>query len=526
MKKHCVVFNDNQEIKRRTSGAYKFAQVLRSHGYSVTVVDWVSSWPEEDLQTYLESVVGDDTVLFAFSYTWMLNWWVTGFVQRLRSQWPGVKIIAGGQQFFQVPVGFDLCLYGYSELAICASVDWLVGDTGVEPRGMIYREDIRAHYIDCNTHYSAQGLRDLEIVYHTDDFVQPEEVLTIELSRGCRFACSYCNYAFLGVKDSVHRDRHSIRSELMENYRRWGVTNYLIADDTLNDSDPKLEELACAVESLPFVPNFGSFIRIDLTAARPQQRLLLSRARVWAQFYGVETFHAAAGKSVGKGMSPQRIQQAMLDMRDHFQQSIGYYRGSLGMIAGLPNEPPLSWRDSQQWLETNWSDQNWEWWPLDISTDENVNTLSKFSRDHAAHGYMQIVDPLRRQVCEQQFLRDRTGLQHKKDINSMMWSSAWADIGDAIDFCNSVRSGDWYKNRRRIANFHILQYFYRYPRDQLLAMRESEHSSHIVNGDQYRTVIRPYIEKKLASVSSLTQFNRIKLNKRFYQQARSNLFYG
>ena len=39
--RHCVVFNANQEIKRRTSGAYRFANQLEGLGWRVTVIDWV-----------------------------------------------------------------------------------------------------------------------------------------------------------------------------------------------------------------------------------------------------------------------------------------------------------------------------------------------------------------------------------------------------------------------------------------------------------------------------------------------------
>ena len=84
--KHCVVFNANQEIKRRTSGAYRFANQLESMGWRVTVVDWANDWPEQDITMYLDCIVGDDTKLFAFSYTWMKHWWVQGTVQKIKER--------------------------------------------------------------------------------------------------------------------------------------------------------------------------------------------------------------------------------------------------------------------------------------------------------------------------------------------------------------------------------------------------------------------------------------------------------
>ena len=39
--------------------------------------------------------------------------------------------------------------------------------------------------------------------------------------------------------------------EMMENYNKWGTTNYIISDDTFNDRDSKIERLARVVERLP-----------------------------------------------------------------------------------------------------------------------------------------------------------------------------------------------------------------------------------------------------------------------------------
>ena len=108
--KHCVIFNSNQEIKRRTSGAYRFANQLESMGWRATVVDWAADWPEADLRRYLDAIVGEDTVLFAISYTWMKPWWAKQFVEQLKEAYPGRKYIAGGQQFFQLDLGMDAML--------------------------------------------------------------------------------------------------------------------------------------------------------------------------------------------------------------------------------------------------------------------------------------------------------------------------------------------------------------------------------------------------------------------------------
>ena len=49
--------------------------------------------------------------------------------------------------------------------------------------------------------YKGLAIEKFNVKYHPNDFIKSLEALTLEMSRGCRFKCKYCNYAFLGVKD-------------------------------------------------------------------------------------------------------------------------------------------------------------------------------------------------------------------------------------------------------------------------------------------------------------------------------------
>ena len=229
--RHCVVFNANQEIKRRTSGAYRFANQLEGLGWRVTVIDWVDDWPEHKLVEYLDAVVADDTLMFAWSYTWMKPWWAGHAIKQVKARYPGRKHIAGGQQFFQHHLELDAMLYGYAEVAVPLVLDWLF-DGGPKPKG---KDILGGLFVDCNTDYKAMNLGDYGIDYRDDDYIQDHELLTVELSRGCKFQCKYCNYAFLGIKEDTSTEAELLRAELIDNYERFGTTNYILADDTLND---------------------------------------------------------------------------------------------------------------------------------------------------------------------------------------------------------------------------------------------------------------------------------------------------
>ena len=502
---HVIFFNDNQEIKRRTSGAYRMANKMQAMGWRTTVVDWVSAWSKHELEGYLDRVVSPYTRLFAVSYTWLKAEWTQEFIKSLRQRYPRCKIIVGGQQFFQKQLGADLCMFGYAELAIEHAIEWLFnGGTQLK-----YSRPLQLGgeaLVDCNLNYRSANLGEYSITYAKDDYIQPHEVLTVELSRGCKFACKYCNYAFLGIREDTSTAESLLRAELIENYQRWGTINYIIADDTLNDRTSKLEMLARVVESLDFKPNFSSFIRIDLVAAKPELMTLLSRARVWAHFYGVETFHPQAGRAVSKGMHPDKIKRALLDMREHMMREVGFYRGTLGMIAGLPHETPDSWAESEKWLQENWSDNSWQWWPLEISLDTLTQTTSIFSKEWAKHGYREITDQEQIQEIERYYRRDVDQVQHKFDNKSLMWTADWADIHQATEFCYKWKNTDWHRTKKLTSNFEILNHWRQgITPQELLQVTDRQTMEDIQYGEQYKKIIEPYIQRKLNGVSKSPQ---------------------
>jgi hypothetical protein len=515
MTKHVIFFNDNQEIKRRTSGAYRMANQMQGLGWATSVVDWTSAWTQLELEQYLDKIVSGQTQLFAISYTWMKAAWTQEFIAKLRARYPGRKIIVGGQQFFQKPLGADLCMFGYAELAIEHAINWLF-DGGTDLKFTRPIQLGGSALVDCNTAYRSANLGEYSIQYADDDYIQPFEMLTVELSRGCKFACKYCNYAFLGIKEDTSTQAQTLRAELMKNYTRFGTKNYILADDTLNDRMSKLEMLADVVESLPFEPNFASFIRIDLVASKPKQMELLSRARVWAHFYGVETFSQEAGRAVSKGMHPDKIKQALLDMRDHMMNTVGFYRGTLGMIAGLPNETPDSWQASEDWLKTNWSDNSWQWWPLEISLDTLTQTTSIFSKEWEKHGYREINDPVEQKRILRIYDRDTSGVQHKFDTKSLMWTADWADIGQATEFCSKWKNSEWHQQQKLTSNFEILNHWKKDIKpEKILSITDTTTFNQIMQGEQYTKIIQPYITNKLNGVKTMPRgvsyfANRIK----------------
>jgi len=375
-------------------------------------------------------------------------------IDALKERYPNKKYFAGGQKPFQQEVGFDVMVSGYAENFIDKLLDYLVNNKPVVSTKVF---GLKGIHINANTDYPATNIDDLSTQYSQDDFLESHEVLTVELSRGCRFKCKFCSYPFLGFKHSTYRSKDNLKKEFIENYEKFGITSYTIADDTVNDDDAKLEMLASVVEELPFEIDFAAFVRMDLVVTRPYQMELLKRCRIWAHFYGIETFHPVAGKAIGKGMNSNRIKQGLLDMRKYFLDNLGLYRGSCGLIAGLPGEPVSSWHDTQKWMKDNWSTEAWHWWPLDITDDENNDLVkSEISKNKKFYGYTRItsnskIENFWNKVKENNYLT-----HHQIDSNFFYWQSEDTDFFEAFNFVHSIGTSS--QRFQHSPNFYILSY--------------------------------------------------------------------
>ena len=466
---NAIIFNESGvELIRRTMGAYKIADMMRADGWNIEVIDWTAHWTNEEVKEFIESLP-HKIDLFAFSNLWMQDMMVVDKVSYLKEQYPNIKVLLGGPKPYQMDYGADAMVFGYSEYALKPVLDWLMGKSLLHPKGKYPEWAPNSYLVDANNLYRALNHEKFDVKYHENDFIVPGEALTLEMSRGCKFRCKYCNYAFLGVKDFSDRTEDNVYDELMFNYKTWGTTNYIISDDTFNDRNSKIETLALAVERLPFEPNFSCFIRLDLVIANPEQVELLCRARVWMHFYGIETLHPAAARAIGKGMHPDKIKAGLLWIKKEFYDRIGVYRGTCGMIAGLPHEPVEHWYEALKWLDENW--ESFFYWGLHISTDKDNTTQSDFSLDSEKFGYRESKDPevlaWGQDQFDKRFITPGIGRSNNKlDNKNMLWET------DQSNFMEATKFADMYMNKyfwkQKIFGFDLTEHLSKFAMKPLL----------------------------------------------------------
>ena len=200
----------------------------------------------------------------------------------------------------------------------------------------VTQEDFNGHnrmVIQGDSLNNSFDFQNSQTIYHPTDYIQHNEPLVIEVGRGCKFNCSFCNYRHVGKFDNSYiKHIASLREELVRNYYEHGTTNYIISDDTYNDNTFKLEQMAELAQSLPFQFRFSAYLRIDLMRSHKEQYQLLKDSGLASAHFGIETLNHQAGKAIGKGLHPDKVIEELYRFRDCMPDVVTW--GSF--IVGLP----------------------------------------------------------------------------------------------------------------------------------------------------------------------------------------------
>lgn len=368
----------------RHAGSHRIATFLRSHGMDIEVVDFIASWKFEEFQELIKSRVKPSTRFFGLGSIGYLN---TPTIRMcfawLKLTYPDIPFVTGSAQFYSLHfIPSDYMVVGFGEYAI---LEILKGTAKYKeqtlPNGHVVK------LVNAMEDYPAFPMSNLSIDYEKRDFLQPYESLTMETSRGCIFKCSFCTFSVLGVKTDHTRSAEDFRDNLKRNYDNYGIYRYSITDETFNDHSAKIIKYADVVEALDFKPNFGGYIRADLLHTRPEDKEHLARMNFNAHHYGIESFHRPSAAAIGKGMDPEKLKTAILDTKDYILKTMGFYKGTISFIVGLPHETEQSLTITKEWCDQHWRNENVAYLPLHIASDfENVKQ-SVLTTSYDKQGY-------------------------------------------------------------------------------------------------------------------------------------------
>lgn len=395
----CLLFNVVYEnilthsLPQRSLGVYKIAHSLRSQDWDVEVIDYATLWSIDQLKELARSRITSDTKFIGFSK--LFDTWPTlmeDFAGWLKETYPWLVLISGSQYHKGYTSKYiEYYISGYAELALPHLLKYLFSN-GPAPMFSLLSNSERK-IIEANNFYPSTSGDDLFVSYEDRDFINPNEWLAIEFSRGCKFQCGFCDFPFLGVKGDPSRSQEDFERQIKDVYDRFGVWKYTVSDSTFNDRTEKITKFADVVERLDFETFFSGYIRADLIINRPKDREELARMNFRAHFYGIESFNAETTKCIGKGLHPDKIKQGLLDVKHYFQNTGNKrYNAQISLIAGLPYETPESLKSGLQWVEDNWVPQPYTLSPYLILL--NTDKSSIISREYAEYGYQSMEDDL------------------------------------------------------------------------------------------------------------------------------------
>lgn len=377
----------------RPPGPHQLASWLRLHGYTVKVIDFCHALTTTQLVELTRMHLGHETIGIGVSTTfWKLAQenvllldkldkvsdcfepsWVIDARDKLQSMFPNIRWVLGGANStyaYGKNAKYDWeVLHGHAEDSLVKLLDDATSKKIIRPSFDIASQQ-SAYTIDCG--------------------ITPQEVLSIELARGCQFKCKFCRYPLLGKKkNSYLRDIELVKEELIKNYELFGVTRYSIIDDTVNESEEKILALAELVPTLPFKFEWVGYNRLDLIGSRPQTMELLKLSGLKSTFFGIESFHPAASKMVGKGWNGVRGKEFLLELKEKWGSDVTM---ALGFIAGLVPETIEEVESTHNWCIDN-KIASWSFAALIIDRTDNLVWKSIFDKEYTKYGYT-FSDPL------------------------------------------------------------------------------------------------------------------------------------
>jgi hypothetical protein len=387
-----------KDLTGRPLGPYRLRTALAKHGYRAEVIDYAWTINQEELLTVLRSFITQDTLIIGISNIWFTTskerdsnnfnkWFTQDFFDTVKREWPWIQIVIGGTKTALVQ-GAELLkspanwwLSGFADIGLPELLKHL---QGLENDLQFKIDKDGCGIIDCNKSYRVENMDELETVFEAGDRFHSFQPISLEVSRGCIFTCSFCTHPFLGKKSYEYiRTPENLAIELRRNYDLFGTTRYIITDDTFNDSMEKLERVARAID-ISKIPNFEfvSYIRSELLVTKPEMIPMLKQLNIRGGFIGLESMNKEARMAIGKGMAVDKVMDRLNDFVANTRVKL-----FASMIVGLPGD---TLDDAYMWFERFKKEKlfgEWGFQSLGMTFDEFGQGDSIFSRDPGKYGY-------------------------------------------------------------------------------------------------------------------------------------------
>jgi radical SAM superfamily enzyme YgiQ (UPF0313 family) len=383
-------------VFQRALSAYQLSHQCRAEGFTSQVIDFINDFTEEELFEVVKKFVNTETLCLGLSTSFFNDFkimvdnqsvlplyipkHISNVCINIKKLYPDLRICLGGAKSYQ---GIHLewvddIFQGYSEDQFIEYCNLL----------KVNKSNPFVKKISNKNIYESENKKfDITSLGHRfikNDCILDDEVLPIEISRGCIFKCKFCAFPLNGKKKLDYiRDFEKIKDELIYNYENYNTTKYFFNDDTLNDSVYKIENLHKVIKSLPFNIEFSAWMRLDLLYKNHETIGMLKDMGLRTTFFGIESFNNNALKAIGKNMSSTKTKDFLEDLYyNKWNKDISIF---LGMIIGLPHESVDDIHQSVKWLSAGPFSFHFE--PLRLVDSGGNFYKSEFEKNYLKYGY-------------------------------------------------------------------------------------------------------------------------------------------
>lgn len=402
----------------RSIGPYKIAHWIRKKGHSCQVIDFVDRHNTERMYAVLKKFITQDTLILGISTTFIcehINKYEKGInygslptpvvdsIKQIKTEFPKLKVVLGG--FMSQKINghgiIDCTIMSYKEAAEDIFLEYLeyLKLKTPAPLGELsfpdFSEADRARMMYTRARNPTYNIEVDDFKFTVQDCILPGEPLPLDISRGCIFACRFCQHPNLGKKklDYIRGMQH-IEQELIYNYETFGTDKYYLLDDTFNDTVYKMQEFYNMTQRLPFKIRYVGYLRADLIDRFPDMAYLLQESGSFGAFFGIESLHPEASKVIAKGWSGSHAREYIPKLyHDIWKGKIPVHTS---FIVGLPKETPASIQSTVDWFIENklhsavfnilnlWSEKN---------RNSRNSIRSEFEKNCEKYGFTFITSP-------------------------------------------------------------------------------------------------------------------------------------
>lgn len=373
------------------AGAYRLRSYLEKHDYPTEVIDYFDHWSNTEILDLIRDRMNPNLKFLGFSVTFLFvdN---TDLLCKIKQQWPALRIVVGSPEPRRahyvdnaaMSSNIDVIFYGHAENALLGYLRFL---DGKQPDFTLRHFDNGLAYVISEEDAPYTDTDDLSIMWKKDDPSSYVSALPIEISRGCMFKCKFCSYPLIGKKKMDYiRNADSLADEFKRNHDDYGISSYLFADDTFNDTNFKLEVVKKAIARSGVNVTFSAYIRYDVLHRHQEQINTLCEMGMHTAVLGIESLNEQARKSIGKGLTNDELFYTLEKLKSAKKD----LWVNNNFIIGLPGETAEDVIKTNEWLNTQdykYLD-GWHWERLFIGN--SVYLRSEFQRESEKYGYTQI----------------------------------------------------------------------------------------------------------------------------------------